>query len=254
VVDVYEINIPAASVAEDMAYFAGSPNFQVGIKTDGTVPVHRRRVPPFHLDCREVTVGDYKRAFLKNQPSKPPSFMDQWRGPPLSDDQAAVMIFVDHAIAYAETVGKRLPWEAEYEFAATAGGTRSFPWGDDAKRMGCWQFGPAGQPALDRVDADRPVYGLFSNVAEWTNSWASPYPPRLDFQPKFPARRPGEFVVRGGSWSVIQRQDNGRDWQLGPRMRFLRGDRDYHPGVGFRCARSARPHLTPEDFEKILLP
>jgi predicted N-acetyltransferase YhbS len=54
--------------------------------------------------------------------------------------------------------------------------------------------------------------------------------------------------------SVIQRQSDGRDWTLGPRMRIALGDRDYYPGLGFRCARSAKPHLNPEDFETILLP
>jgi formylglycine-generating enzyme required for sulfatase activity len=249
-VELYPINIPAASVTEEMAHFAGSREFEVGIKDDGTVPTHRRRVPPFYLDCREVTWRQYKQAFRQ----QPPSFMDQWRGAPLTDDQPAVMLFIDHALAHAEEVGKRLPWEVEYEFAATLGGTRPFPWGDGPGRITKWQFGPAGEPTFDRVDADRPVFGLFSNAAEWTGSWASPYPPRLDYQPKFPGRRPGEYVVRGGSMSVIQRQSDGRDWTLGPRMRIALGDRDYYPGLGFRCARSAKPHLNPEDFETILLP
>ena len=32
---------------------------------------------------------------------------------------------------YAEAIGKRLPTEVEYEFAATNGGNQDFPWGQD---------------------------------------------------------------------------------------------------------------------------
>jgi len=266
-----EIKIPAASVTDEMALFDGSDDFAVGRewvdgtitaddvpslagsevrpKSVSTVPAHRRRVPPFYLDCRELTLGDYKRVLRD-----PPPFMRQWRGEPLTDDHPVVMLFIDRAIHFAELVGRRLPSEVEYEFAATSGGTRAFPWGDDVGRITQWEFGPAGEPAFDCVDTDRPVYGLFSNVAEWTSSWFSPYPPRLDRLPRFPGRRPGEYAVRGGPFSVMQREGSEGDWTLGPRIRIGAGDRRYFPGVGFRCARSAKPHLQPEDFEKILSP
>ena len=76
----------------------------------------------------------------------------------------------DRAIVYAESVGKRLPDEYEYESAATANGRLKFPWGNDSPADATSNRGPVTETSFDRLASNPQVLGLYSNVAEWTSS------------------------------------------------------------------------------------
>ena len=243
-----EIDIPSADVANGMGKFDGAARFQVGEAARPQTPKHNRFVAAFHLDAHETTWGE----FLARNRNRPPVSIkrspDQF--PP--DNMPIASIWYDDALMHAERCGKRLPSEVEYEFAATAGGTRRFPWGDDSERLKKWTFGPVGTPKFDRIDAGVPVFGLYSNVAEWTCSWASAYPPRLDYQPAFPLPHEGTYIVRGGPPSVIAGDPNSNDILSGPRNRVAQHEKTLKPGIGFRCARSVRPRLKATDLERYL--
>ena len=124
------------------------------------------------------------------------------------------------------------------------------PWGDDLERISEWSFGPVGQPEFDRVNSEPPVAGLFSNVAEWTSSWAAFYPSRRLPGEDAPKWVVDERIVRGGPPSVVERGFDPREEVIGPQRRFPMLRRSSKPGVGFRCARSAKPRRRPEDFGK----
>jgi len=120
-----------------------------------------------------------------------------WRHPsgPSSDLKnrerfPVVHIAYEDAAAYAKWAGKRLPTEAEFEFAARGGLTgKPYAWGDELKPGGKWQAniyqgkfpvkgGDAGEDGfkgIAPVAQYRPNgYGLFDvggNVWEWTNDW-----------------------------------------------------------------------------------
>lgn len=106
-------------------------------------------------------------------------------------DHPVVHIAYDDALAYAAWAGKRLPTEAEWEYAARGGlAGKEFVWGDD--------FGPRRQfrantfqgrfpddnTAEDGYAATAPVrafasngyglYGVAGNVWEWVADWYSP--------------------------------------------------------------------------------
>jgi len=101
-----------------------------------------------------------------------------------------VHIAYEDAAAYAKWAGKRLPTEAEFEFAARGGLTgKPYAWGDELKPGGKWpaniyqgkfpvKGGDAGEDGfkgIAPVAQYRPNgYGLFDvggNVWEWTSDW-----------------------------------------------------------------------------------
>src|SRR5262249_35142491 len=112
------VRIPDADVVADMVLVPATDDLPMGLENSHTAPRHHRRVPAFYLDPTEFTV---EKAFEKRP--KP----ENWTNP---DDFPITDISWDEAVAYAESVGKRLMEEAEYEAAATAGGRLSFPWGE----------------------------------------------------------------------------------------------------------------------------
>jgi formylglycine-generating enzyme required for sulfatase activity len=158
------------------------------------------------------------------------------------DDEPINFVTYDEAVAYVERIGKRLPDELEHEFAATGGGKHKFPWGDSAEHLKVWPFSAVGLPTEDRSSRYPALAGLYSNVAEWTNSWTAPYPSApADAINHMPPGYQLARVVRGGPYSVVIGKPDSSELGLGVRIRpsFDRSSR--YPGLGFRCARSQRP-------------
>jgi serine/threonine protein kinase/formylglycine-generating enzyme required for sulfatase activity len=243
-VDLPAIVIPPLDITKGMAAFQGG-EFIMGDRQVPGVTLHKVNIAPYYLDATEVTIGAYRKMITQYAEKRKEKL------PP--DSHAATWVTFDQAVHYAERIGKRLPDEAEYEFAATAGGTKQFPWGEDAGKITAWPIGPVGQPDYDRTATDPPVYGLFSNVAEWTTSRIYPYPGtdpgavEKFYSPEIQAVFQGARIVRGGPYSVVRGNpdptgnDKAEIWD----PRFVHGiNRDQsHPGLGFRCARSARPRF-----------
>jgi formylglycine-generating enzyme len=142
-----------------------------------------------------------------------------------------VQIAYDDAVAYAKWAGKRLPTEAEWEFAARGGMVgKLYAWGDDfhvdGKAMTNTYQGtfPVKDTAEDGFAGLAPVasfapngYGLYDvagNAWEWISDWYSPYyyaqlaaaggtarnpkGPESSFDPSEPGEK--KRVHRGGSF------------------------------------------------------
>lgn len=142
------------------------------------------------------------------------------------DNYPVVQVCYTDAAAYAKWAGKRLPTEAEWEFAArSAKGNHVFYWGDELKPWGKWVANifqgkfPYKNSSEDGYVGTAPIksfppnaYGLYDmegNVWEWCSDWYRPdyYRHSPTDNPQGPADsydpdEPGvqKHVQRGGSF------------------------------------------------------
>jgi formylglycine-generating enzyme required for sulfatase activity len=177
-----------------------------------------------------------------------------------------VQIAYEDALAYAKWAGKRLPTEAEWEFAARGGLTgKPYVWGDEFRPKGQWMANthqghfPNQDTGADKFVGIAPVaqfppngYGLYDmagNVWQWTSDWYRPdYYAQLAAEggiarnPKgpdspFDPAEPGEKkrVHRGGSFLCT-------DQYCSRYMVGTRGKGEVSTGtnhLGFRCVQDA---------------
>ncbi|APR76316.1 Sulfatase modifying factor 1 precursor [Minicystis rosea] len=187
-------------------------------------------------------------------------------GPPAIEDHPVVHVSWDDAVAYAAWAGKRLPTEAEWEYAARGGlSGKRHPWGDDkpsrtAPRANLWQGRfPFENLAIDGYEGAAPVasfppngYGLYDmagNVWEWCadNYRADTYAARAGLgvvnaagpdtsldpdEPTVPKR-----VCRGGSFLCNDVYCTG--YRVSARMKTSPDTSLGH--TGFRCVMTAAP-------------
>jgi len=222
------------------------------------VPQHRVKLSAFYLDKHEVTNAQF-RAFVKRNPDwqkdrlpierQNGKYLADWNGnePPAGRTDFPVVFVTWHAaIAFCRDQGKRLPTEAEWEWAARGGlSNKMFPWGDEMPDKWRANYGASGFDAATAVGKYPPNgYGLFDmsgNVWEFlADEWA-----------KYPAS--GELLVNpigggeqlsAGGYLMVTTRRSIRGGSYGAGVINLRVTyRDSHPPlnagdhVGFRCAK-----------------
>jgi sulfatase modifying factor 1 len=186
------------------------------------------------------------------------------------DNFPVVQIAYEDAAAYAKWAGKRLPTEAEWEFAARGGQTgKPFVWGDKLRPNGKWMANthqghfPNTDTGEDGYVGISPVahyaanpYGLYDmagNVWQWTSDWyrpdyyrelasiggvaRNPQGPPTPFDPSEPDQP--KKVHRGGSYLCT-------DQYCSRYIVGTRGKGEISTGtnhLGFRCV------MTPEQWQ-----
>lgn len=209
---------------------------------DNETPCHRVTLAPFTMDRHPVTIAAY-RQFIEGEGYGDRRWWSEagWHwcqgqaiAQPLYwpectdyDDHPVMGVSYYEAEAYSRFVGKALPTEFEWEWAAQAG------WTAEEERP----WSPTSHRGTSPVALGDPnpwgLYDLTGQVWQWTCSPFQPYP---HFEP-FPYRGysqayfDGEhYVLRGGSWATPP-------WGVRPTFRNW-----YQPWVrqilaGFRCVR-----------------
>lgn len=207
----------------------------------------------FCIDRFEVTMGDYGEC-VNAQQCRPPHqspFPDDVTAayPPSKSGcdnvleveganrggRPAHCVDYNDAVAYCQSMRKRLPTELEWEFAARGCDRRPYPWGAEAPTpdrtiIDADESGPVGSRSGDISPFG--VLDLFGNVSEWVTI----EPP--DYDPLNPLWRKGTYLglVEGSDFRRYKRNTT-RDVKLGELGHPGRVPREWSNAfVGFRCA------------------
>jgi formylglycine-generating enzyme required for sulfatase activity len=170
-------------------------------------PKHPVFLKAFYMDSHEVTNLEYQSYCLATG-SKFPEFwgMDLYNSGLNFPDHPVVGVSQFEASQYAEWAGKRLPTEAEWEYAARGGlEDISFPYGENADHSMARFNDPKALKGPVRTASYPPngygLYDMSGNVWEWVSDWFSEdyYRESPEDDPVGPSM--GTFrVFRGGGW------------------------------------------------------
>ncbi len=194
------------------------------------------RLPRYAIDLAPVTNSDYAEFLTASgyQPKHRENFLKHWHAgvPPAGQEtHPVVYVGLEDARAFAAWAGKRLPSEAEWQYAAQGPHGLAYPWGNEMKPGCCNQGETGGTTPAKAFPNGRSPFGCYDfcgNVWEWTES------ERTDGHTRF-------CMLKGGSYY----QAKGSDWYMdgGPQPnRFSAKFLLMWPGldrcatIGFRCA------------------
>jgi len=252
-----EIGIDASEVSHFQKFFdvEGMELFE------SEIPKHRVTITSFFLDQRLVTNAQFK-AFVDNNPNwsaeRVPAnlhngnYLRHWLSrmhqdvPPGFANRPVVNVSWYVAVAYCQSLGKRLPTEAEFVYAARGNLPGPFPWAGEAIDKHHANYRASG------FDTTSPVatyaangYGLYDMAGNVWEFLADEYRPYTSAEQHNPIGGNDQFesgdsflqiksrrVIRGGSYA-------------GSPINLWVEYRDSHPPaaakdfVGFRCAKSA---------------
>ena len=206
--------------------------------THSEEPVTTVTVAPFWIDRTEVTNAEYRRC-VQAGACTPPERTQRYE---LEEAASEPVLWVSwfQASRYARWAGKRLPSEAEWEYAARSGAVTRFPWGD------LWEDGRANLHGVRGRDVWRgpaPVasfapnsWGLFDMIG---NAWEWVADAYHDSYHGAPVHSRPWTQLSGADGEADRVMRGGSFEDFSPRARV--STRDHHePGssdrsIGFRC-------------------
>jgi serine/threonine protein kinase/formylglycine-generating enzyme required for sulfatase activity len=214
---------------EGMIYISGG-TFKMGFGSSASDnqsgPSHDMTVKPFFIDKYEVTVG----AFRNDQNS------DRSRLP-------ATNVTWVKADSYCRSLGKRLPTEEEWEFAARGTTGRLYPWGDafETGRANIANTSGGFSPVGSFPSGDSPfgVSDMSGNAMEWTASDFKSYPGSSYRTEPGKCGEPCK-VIRGGAY-FDQPRDASAVFRREYQPSALSQVRNAYAVLGFRCAKEITP-------------
>ena len=209
--------------------------FQMGSNSSESVedekPVHPVRISrPFYVGTYEVTQGQWE-AVMESNPSR---FTGDAARPVENVAWDDVQAFIRQLNTKEGGTRYRLPTEAEWEYAARAGSTTAYSFGDNASQLGqyAWHDANAGGTThpVGRLQPNAwGLYDMHGNVWEWVQGWHGAYANGSVTDPT--GSQPGSLgVARGGGW-----HNGARFCRSAIRRDVAPGDRG--ASLGFRLVR-----------------
>ncbi|MBD0286835.1 MAG: formylglycine-generating enzyme family protein [Flavisolibacter sp.] len=271
----YQQSIPGSSVQFKMVPVLGGKFTMGSPATDNKAqkdeqPQRTVTISPFWMGAYEVTHDEFD-VFFNDQVlaensnvdavTRPtPQYIDlSWGmgregGYPANSMQQFTALMYCRWLYQKTGIFYRLPTEAEWEYAARAGSTTIYPFGNDAKDLGKYAWYKANSNKVyHKVGQLQPnqwgLYDMLGNVAEWTlDQYDEQYFTKITegaADPELKPTNPHPHTVRGGSFEdegdklrpaarrSWQADWNKRDPQI-PKSRWWLTDAYF---VGFRVLR-----------------
>lgn len=280
----YTAGIPGSDVNYEMLpipggkFMMGSNPNEAGRKPDEDPP-HEVVISPFWMQKHEVTWNEFELFMYPNEekktrepkmlaaslnqltdavtrPTQPYVEMSFGMG---KDGFPAISMTQHAANKYCQWLSAktghfyRLPTEAEWEYAARAGTTTAYFWGDDPAPMGdyCW-WGRNADFKYQKVGKKNPnpwgLHDILGNVLEWTLDQYDPlyYSKSSPANPWNKATLPYPHSARGGSWDdddpsklrAAARRGSDKSWKIQdpqlPKSIWYHTDAQF---LGFRIVR-----------------
>lgn len=224
----------------------------------GETPRHKVTLSSYYFDKYEVTNKEFRDFLEKNPDWKPDQisadfdtgkYLAHWKNgkiPEGEEDHPVTYVNWYAAMAFCRASDKRLPTEAEWEYAARGGlSDKEYPWGDtlDPTKANYYLSNLGKTTRVGRYPPNGyGIYDTSGNVWEYlADEWGE-----YDAEPKTnPLAGAAVFeknnfekvrtrrVVRGGSWG-------GSPVNLRVAYRDSHRPNDPQPFVGFRCAASVK--------------
>jgi sulfatase modifying factor 1 len=229
---------PLAVMNREFAEFVGSTDYVTDAERHGWSFVFAGLLPDDFPDTRGVAAAPWWREVHGASWSHPEGPDSDLANRP---DHPVVHVSWHDARAFATWRGQRLPSEAEWEYAARAGSSTTFPWGSELEPGGqhmanVWQGSFPDHNTVDDgwygtcpVDAFDPnafgLSNLIGNVWEWTVDY---FDRSLD--PGLDATAPR--VLKGGSFLCHASYCH----RYRPAARSAAAPDSSASNVGFRCA------------------
>jgi len=250
-----EVYIPATgpdgfTIGKGFTLNGGARRLGKGHRADSDRPHRVILTRPFCMDETEVTVAAMKTC-VETQGCDPPKICEVYANYPRRPEHPANEANWYKAKKFCQAQGKDLPTEAQWEWAATGGDGRKWPWGDEQPtcehadfvlgvlvspggNSGCGGGGTSPVKSHPKGNKEWPtgvLYDMAGNVWEWCDDTFSSYPSEAVTDPRVQDPKVLVHVVRGGGWnrSVLGIQTSFRGAAVAT----------YEvPGLGFRCVRN----------------
>lgn len=235
----YESSIPKTGAPYSMVviksgeFSMGSPEAEAG-RSDDEGPQVKKTIKPFWMGKYEVTWDEYEPFQLTNQgrnkdgsrqvwsPTDKPEDLISQPTPPyqpmdfgMGRERYPAICMTQHAAnKYCQWLSAqtghfyRLPTEAEWEYAARAGTTTAYFFGDDASQLKdyAWYFDNAPNFQYAKIGGKKPnpwgLYDIYGNVCEWTLDQYTPATPSAEVLGSdwVRSKTPYPHVARGGTY------------------------------------------------------